>query len=76
MKNPLIPAGIEPATFQFVAQHPSMKVQVNFYHTTRSNIPGDITFICDRVVLRIFKPFARGSQQSLKGTSAVQYWKW
>ena len=21
MKNPLIPAGIEPATFQFVAQH-------------------------------------------------------
>jgi len=30
MKNPLTPAGIEPATFLFVAQHVFKSISINF----------------------------------------------
>ena len=50
-----------------------MKVQINLYQTTRSNFPGDIIFICDRIVLKNCKSFVRGCQQIMTGTSAVQY---
>ena len=49
------------------------EVQFNFYQTTRSNVPGDIIFICEIVLLNVCKQFAGGRQQVLKDNLAVQY---